>query len=162
MIVIVYIVYKYTMNNNILPEKTGVGTLFISIKTKRTLLNLRAPHKTHSMCWSLWGGMIEGHEQPKDALLRELREEMNFVPDIEKIYPFDVYQSKDKHFKYYSFISIVSDEFIPELNNESCGYCWVDLFVWPKPMHQGAKISFCNLKAEERIKMILSQHSTNV
>lgn len=144
------------MNNEI--SKIAVGTLFVSTKTKRVLLNLRAPHKTHSMCWSLFGGMMEDGEQPKEALLRELTEEMGFIPDIEKIYPFDIYQSKDKHFKYYSFISVVIDEFIPELNYESCGYGWIDLGIWPKPMHQGARISFCSLKAIDKIQIILNQH----
>ncbi len=146
---------------SIISEKIGVGTIFVSKKTNRVLLNLRAPHKSHSMCWSLWGGMVEVGEQPKDALLRELTEEMGFVPDIERIYPFDVYQSKDKHFKYYSFVCIVEDEFVPELNSESCGYCWIDLGHWPKPMHQGAKLSFCNAKSIEKIKIILSQHITD-
>ena len=145
------------MDNIDRQSKTGVGTIFVSTKTQRVLLNLRAPYKTHSLTWSLWGGMMEDNEHPKMALLRELTEEMNFVPDIERIFPFDVYQSKDKHFKYYSFISIVEEEFIPILNKESAGYGWFNLFQWPKPMHQGAKISFCNLKSEDRIKMILSE-----
>ncbi len=149
---------QLTTMNDILSDKTGVGTIFVSTKTNRVLLNLRAQHKTHSMCWSLWGGMMEENENPKESLLRELNEEMGFVPEIEKIYPFDVYQSKDKHFKYFSFVSIVDEEFIPILNNESCGYCWIDLGQWPRPMHQGAKISFCNLRAIEKIKLILSQH----
>jgi 8-oxo-dGTP pyrophosphatase MutT (NUDIX family) len=136
----------------------GVGTLIVSTKTKRVLLNLRAPHKTHAMQWALFGGMVEKDEQPKDALMRELTEEIGFIPDIEKLYPFDVYQSRDGHFKYYSFVAVVVDEFVPELNNESCGYCWIDLGEWPKPMHQGARISFCNLKAIDKIKLILSQH----
>lgn len=146
-------------NVNMLAEKTGVGTLFVSVRTNRILLSLRAGYKTHGMMWSLFGGMMEPGEQPKDALLRELTEEMNSVPDIERIYPFDVYQSKDKHFKYYSFVTIVEEEFTPMLNYENCGYCWVNLSCWPKPMHQGAKISFCNHRAEERIKMMISQHS---
>ena len=146
-------------DSNLLPEKTAVGTIFVSTKTNRVLLNLRAQHKTHSQQWSLWGGMTENGEQPKDALLRELSEEMNFIPDIEKIYPFDTYQSRDKHFRYYSFVCVVVDEFIPELNHESCGYCWIDLGCWPRPMHQGARISFCNIRAEDRLKMILSQHT---
>ena len=139
-------------------SKTGVGAIFISVKTKRVLLNLRAPYKTHAMSWSLWGGMMEDGEQPKTALLREMEEEMGYVPDIEKIYPFDVYQSKDKHFKYYSFVCITEEEFVPILNKESAGYCWVDLGCWPKPMHQGAKISFCTQKSLEKLQMILSQH----
>ena len=144
--------------DTILANKVGVGTIFICSTTRRVLLNLRAPHKTHSQEWALWGGMVELGEQPKDALLRELTEEMDFVPDIERIYPFDVYQSKDKHFKYFSFVSIVDEEFIPILNHESCGYCWINLGIWPKPMHQGAKISFCNKKAEDRLNAILEQH----
>ena len=140
------------------PNKIGVGTLFVSKQSYRVLLNLRAPYKTHSMSWSLWGGMMEEGEQPKQALLRELSEEMGFVPEIEKIYPFDIYQSKDNHFKYYSFVSIVPEEFTPILNKESCGYCWIDLGLWPKPMHKGAKISFCNNKSENKIKDIVHQH----
>lgn len=137
--------------------KIGVGTLFISTKTERVLLNLRAPYKSHGLCWSLWGGMIEHGETPKEALLREITEEMGYIPDIERIYPFDVYQSKDKHFKYYSFLTTVEDEFIPVLNSESCGYCWINLGEWPKPMHQGARISFCNAKTIEKIKIILNK-----
>ena len=148
------------MENIVVPvqNKMGVGTLIVSTKTQRVLLNMRAPHKTHAMQWALFGGMVEKDEQPKDALMRELTEEMGFVPDIEKLYPFDVYQSRDGHFKYYSFVAIVVDEFVPELNNESCGYCWINLGEWPKPMHQGARISFCNLKAIDKIRLILSQH----
>ncbi len=107
---------------------------------------------------SLFGGMIEDNETPRDALLRELSEEMGFVPEIVKIYPFDIFVSKDKHFRYYSFVSVVKEEFIPILNKESVGYCWVDFNNLPKPMHQGAKISFCNEKAVEKLKMILEEH----
>ncbi len=145
-------------NINTIQNKLGVGTLIVSTKTNRVLLNMRAPHKTHAMQWALFGGMVEKDEQPKDALMRELMEEMNFVPDIEKIYPFDVYQSRDGHFKYYSFVCVVEEEFSPELNDENCGYCWINLGQWPKPMHQGARISFCNERAIERINMILTQH----
>ena|SRR5271165_5599647 len=143
---------------SIMANKTGVGALIVSIKTNRILLNMRAPYKTHPQQWSLWGGMMEENEQPKTALFRELTEEIGFIPDIEKLYPFDVYQSKDKHFKYISFVAVVEEEFVPELNKESCGYCWTNLGIWPKPMHQGAKISFCNPKAIERLKLTLAQH----
>ena len=139
-------------------DKTGVGALIVSTDSGRVLLNLRAPHKTHAMSWALFGGMMEDGEQAKEALLRELTEEMGFVPDIEKIYPFDIYHSKDGHFKYYSFVIIVRDEFVPILNDESCGYAWINLGQWPAPMHQGARISFCNSKAISKIKTMINQH----
>ena len=147
-----------TATSDLLPEKIAVGTLFVSLSTQRVLFNLRAPHKTHSMCWSLWGGMIEENEQPKDALIRELSEEMGFLPEIEKTYPFDVYQSQDNHFRYYSFISLVKEEFIPILNKESCGYAWIDLGQWPRPLHQGARLSFCNQKSLSKIKQLIAEN----
>lgn len=144
---------------NDIDNKIGVGALFVSAKTKRVLLNLRSPHKTHSLCWSLWGGMCNSGETPKDALLREISEEMGFLPDIEKLYPFDAYQSNDQHFKYYSFVAVVTNEFIPAINPESCGYAWINLGQWPKPMHRGTSLSFCNKKSIDKIESILHQHT---
>src|SRR5512147_874523 len=100
-------------------QKSGAGALFLSSKTGRACLSMRAPHKTQKLTWALWGGMIESGETPKEALLREMSEEMGFVPTIDKIYPFDVYESKDGDFRYYTFICIVGDEFCPVLNNEA-------------------------------------------
>lgn len=138
--------------------KQGAGAIFLSAKTGRVLLNLRAPYKSHNLTWSLWGGMIEGEETPKECLLRELQEEMGFLPEISKIYPFDIYESKDKHFRYYTFVCVVAEEFVPEVNKEAVGYCWTKLGIWPKPMHQGAKNSFCSRKSEALLGIILSQH----
>lgn len=140
-------------------KKEAYGTIFLSKKTGRVLLNLRSQTKTYKLTWGLWGGMSEPGETPKQCLIREFKEEMGFVPDIDKIYPFDIYESNDKKFRYYSFICVVDDEFIPVLNDESDGYCWTKLGVWPKPMHEGAKITLCNKKSIEKLKTILSQHS---
>jgi 8-oxo-dGTP pyrophosphatase MutT (NUDIX family) len=139
-------------------EKTGVGAIFLCSKTSRVMLNLRAPYKTHSLCWSLWGGMMESGETPKETLLRELDEEIGFVPDIEKFYPFDIYESKDGHFRYYTFVCVVDSEFTPDINQEAVGYAWTKLGVWPKPMHSGAKQSLCKKKSVEKLHMILEQH----
>jgi 8-oxo-dGTP pyrophosphatase MutT (NUDIX family) len=139
-------------------DKTGVGALIICPRTERVLLNLRAPHKTHSLSWSLWGGMIENEETPKEALLRELDEEIGYNIPIERMYPFDIYESKDKHFRYYTFVCIVDEEFMPKLNHEAVGYCWSKLGVWPKPMHAGARRSFCSKKSLEKLSIIVDQH----
>lgn len=139
-------------------NKVACGALFLCYDTNRVLLNLRAPHKSHNLSWSLWGGMLENNESPKDCLLRELTEEIGFVPDITKIYPFDIFESSDKLFKYYSFVCVVKKEFIPVLNSESSGYTWINLGVWPKPMHKGARITLCNKKSLEKLNLILMQH----
>lgn len=139
-------------------QKTACGAIFLSANTKRVLLNLRAPYKTHQLTWSLWGGMVEGKESPKECLLREIYEEMGYIPAIKKINPFDVYESNDGHFRYYSFICVVDNEFIPEINREAVGYCWTKLGVWPEPMHQGAKITLCNNNSLAKLETIVNQH----
>ena len=140
-------------------KKTACGAIFLAANTGRVLLNLRAPYKSHSLTWSLWGGMIEDNESPKECLEREMKEEMGFVPDINKFYPFDIYESNDKHFRYYSFICVVNNEFNPELNQESVGYCWTKLGIWPTPMHNGAKITLCNKSSLAKLHTILKQHT---
>lgn len=139
-------------------QKIAAGALFISSKTGRVLLNLRAPYKTHRFEWSLFGGMIDEGETPKQALDRECGEEMGFVPDVQKTYPFDIYESRDKNFRYYTFVCVVENEFIPVLNAESIGYAWLNLGSWPKPMHSGARNTFCSLKGQALLEIILGQH----
>lgn len=139
-------------------QKTASGALFVSSKTGRVLLNLRAPYKTHKHEWSLFGGMIDEGETPKEALDRECSEEMGFVPDVTKTYPFDIYESRDKNFRYYTFVCVVDEEFIPVLNEESIGYVWINFGTWPKPMHSGARNTFCSLKGQALLEIILGQH----
>jgi hypothetical protein len=37
---------------------------------------------------------------------------------------------------------VVDEEFIPQLNNEHDGYCWVPLEKYPKPLHPGVWRTF--------------------
>ena len=48
---------------------------------------------------------------------------MDLVPELKKLNPMDVYQSKDKNFMYYSFVYVVDEEFIPILN-DGFDYAW--------------------------------------
>lgn len=139
-------------------SKVAVGALIISHASNRVLLNLRAKTKTHPLQWSLWGGMVEDGESTKDTLLRELREEIGFEIPIEKIYPFDIFESKDGHFRYYTFVCVVDTEFTPTLNVEAEGYAWFNIGTWPRPLHHGAKQSFCSNKSLEKLHIIANQH----
>jgi 8-oxo-dGTP pyrophosphatase MutT (NUDIX family) len=142
-------------------SKMACGAIFLCSSTGRVLLNLRSPYKTHQLHWSLWGGMVEGSETPIECLLREIGEEVGFTPDITKINPFDVFESNDGHFRYYSYICVVDDEFIPNINKEAVGYCWTKLGVWPTPMHRGAKVTLCNPKSLRRLNLIID-HSNSM
>ena len=139
-------------------KKTACGAIFLSANTGRVLLNLRAPYKTHALTWCLWGGMVESGETPYEGLLREISEEVGFIPEIAKINPFDVFQSDDEHFRYYSFVCVVDDEFIPTINKEAVGYCWTKLGIWPQPMHLGAVETLCNDHSIEKLNTILKNY----
>lgn len=119
---------------------SAVGALILSTSTGRMMLNLRSTNSTYSNNWGFVGGKIEYGETPIQALKREMIEELgNSVPKLEDIIPFDIFSTKNKKFKYYSFLIIVDNEFIPDLNSESSGYAWVQIGQWPKPLHPGAK-----------------------
>lgn len=147
--------YRF-VNECHLNKKRGSGALFICPKTNRVLLNLRSSNKSHKLTWSIWGGMIENSESPMECLEREILEEIGFTPTIKKIQPFDIFQSKDKNFVYYSFICVVENEFIPILNKENIGYTWIELGFWPRPLHEGVRHSFCSQKSMEKLQLIVS------
>jgi len=128
----------------------AVGAIFLSKRTGRMMLNLRSETVTYSNNWGFVGGKIERGESAIEALYREIAEELgDSVPPIEDIIPFDVFCTKNEKFKYYSFIVVVQEEFIPELNDESAGYSWVKIGNWPKPLHPGAKSTLYNVNIVE-------------
>ena len=90
---------------------------------------------------------------------RELAEEIGLVPELTKLNPIDVYQSKDKNFMYYSFVYVTEKEFIPTLNDESSGYAWVNIGNWPKPLHDGARNTLARNKGIDKLHTILNINS---
>jgi 8-oxo-dGTP pyrophosphatase MutT (NUDIX family) len=102
--------------------------------------------------------MAENTESPTECLLREINEEVGFVPEMCKIYPFDIYESRDKSFRYYTFVCVVAEEFVPEINSEAVGYCWCKLGVWPKPLHEGIRNTFTTHKGQTLLEIIADQH----
>ena len=99
------------------------------------------------------------NETVEEALKRELEEEIGLVPELTKLNPIDVYQSKDKNFMYYSFVYVTDKEFIPTLNNESSGYAWVNIGNWPKPLHDGARNTLARNKGIDKLHTILNINS---
>ncbi len=56
--------------------------------------------------WLLIGGHIELNENPEEALRREMKEELNFVPDL------------FRHFKKYEFDDFIFDIFLAEVGDD--------------------------------------------
>ena len=135
---------------------TAAGVLFLAKDTGRCLFQLRKAEKRFKNTWGFWGGTMHLKETPFECIQRELEEEIGFVPELQKLNPIDVYQSKNKHFMYYSFVAVVPSEFIPTLNKESSGYAWVDIGKWPKPLHDGARSTLGRNKGTDKLHTILN------
>jgi mutator protein MutT len=136
----------------------AAGVVFLAKDTGRCLLQLRNSDKRFKNTWGFWGGMIEKGETPYECIQRELTEEIGFVPELAKLNPIDVYQSKDQKFYYYSFVYVVEKEFSPVLNGESAGYAWVNIGVWPQPLHNGARLTLNKNGGTEKLHTILKIH----
>ena len=70
-----------------------------------------------------------------EGLERECLEEIQ-VWNVEwKLIP--IQKFVNGNFVYHTFFCSLSEEFVPKLNNEHCGYAWVGEQHYPKPLHPG-------------------------
>lgn len=85
--------------------------------------------------WSIPGGKIEDEETLFEGIKRECMEEIEFWPAKPKLIPIQKFVNNS--FIYHTFFCMIDDEFIPSLNKEHCGYAWVTINQYPKPLHSG-------------------------
>lgn len=114
----------------------GVGTFIYCTATQRYLFLLRDSSK-YSGTWGLAGGKIDAGEQVLDSLYRELNEELGYNFTNTKVIPIEKFTSDNTRFTYHTFLIPIDEEFVPVLNYEHRGYCWVHLEDYPKPLHPG-------------------------
>ena len=126
---------------NIDSPKQSVGALIYSKKTKRFLFLLRNGSR-YAGSWGLAGGKIDNGERITEALYREINEEINVDLSQHKTIPIETFTSDNHKFVYYTFLVSVDDEFVPKLNDEHRGYCWVNLEDHPRPLHPGVWRTF--------------------
>jgi len=129
------------------------GALFYSLKTKRLLLLRRSPGKSGDT-WGIVSGTNNQDEIPYNALLREINEEIGFVPDIIKTIPLELFISDDCRFLFHTYLIVVEQEFIPNLNHENNGYAWTSFLKWPHPLHRGLKNTLQNRIIISKLKTI--------
>jgi 8-oxo-dGTP pyrophosphatase MutT (NUDIX family) len=133
----------------------GVGTLIYAKNTKRYLFLLR--NKTrYSGSWGIAGGKVEENETVINALVREIREEIGVDYTNHKFIPLETFTSDNRKFIYYTFLATVNEEFVPQLNSEHRGYCWVELNDYPRPLHPGLWRSFSFDIVKKKIKTLES------
>jgi 8-oxo-dGTP diphosphatase len=112
----------------------SAGIFFYATSTDRFLYLLRTDSKNPGN-WGIPGGKLEGDETLLEGLSRECEEELGFFPVAGKLVP--IQKFVNHNFTYNTFFCEVADEFIPILNDEHCGYAWVGLNQYPKPLHPG-------------------------
>lgn len=119
----------------------GCGALIYAKSTNRYLFLLRNKHK-YSGTWGIVGGKIDNNETVIQGLVREIQEEVGVDYSKKKFIPLETFTSENGKFVYYTFVVSIDEEFVPALNDEHRGYCWVELKDHPKPLHPGLWRSF--------------------
>ena len=133
----------------------GVGALVYSKNTNRYLFLLRDKSRQQGF-WGIVGGKIDAGETVIQALVREITEEIGQDYTGKKFIPLETFTADNEKFVYYTFLVTVEDEFVPVLNGEHRGYCWVELRDHPKPLHPGLWRSFNFDIVKKKIKILES------
>lgn len=133
----------------------GVGALIYSKSTNRYLFLLRNKQRQQNF-WGIAGGRIDDGETVIQALVREISEEIGQNYTDKKFIPLETFTSDNEKFIYYTFLVTVDEEFVPVLNKEHRGYCWVELKDHPKPLHPGLWRSFNFDIIKKKIKTLES------
>jgi 8-oxo-dGTP pyrophosphatase MutT (NUDIX family) len=113
----------------------SAGALFFCSTTQRCLFLMRSEKQRNT--WGLVGGKQQVGETLLQTLHREFSEELGFIPQYRQLIPIDTFTSTDLLFKYHTFVCITETEFMPQLNHEHHGYCWMAVGKWPRPLHPG-------------------------
>lgn len=114
----------------------GCGAFIYCTTTRRYLFLLRATKK-YAKTWGVAGGKTELNENLLESLHRELSEELGYDFTQTKVIPIEKFTADNNKFSYNTFLIPIDNEFVPHLNHEHRGFCWVSLDDHPKPLHPG-------------------------
>ena len=141
--------------------KRGAGALIMARTTGRILLQLRGDYVEQPRTWGVWGGAIDAGLSPESAMKQEIEQESGLKnSQIRETTPLYVF-SHPNGFKYYNFLIIVDNEFIPKPSQsaefEMNGFRWIEYGQWPSPLHFGLKLLLQH--SGNKIKKIIDRNS---
>lgn len=98
---------------------------------------------------------MEEGETAWQGLQREIEEEINLKEKILKTVPLETFISNDEKFHFHTYLCVVKEEFIPQLNGEHDGYAWASLNQWPKPLHTGLANTLRSRVSRAKLETVL-------
>jgi 8-oxo-dGTP pyrophosphatase MutT (NUDIX family) len=78
---------------------------------------------------------MEPGESPDQAATREAGEEAGKSGQLVPVWTFQ----HPSGFKFYNYLAVVPNEFVPKKTWETRGHRWVEPGQWPEPMHPGLR-----------------------
>jgi 8-oxo-dGTP pyrophosphatase MutT (NUDIX family) len=132
--------------------KAGAGAIIFSYKTKNFLFPLRSNLVEQPNTWGVWGGAIDRGLSPEESVEKEVHEEAGYSGKM-KLFPIYVFEHSSG-FKYFNYIAVIEDEFVPNLNWETSDYKWVEYGNWPTPLHFGVTAILNDSKSVKFMKKI--------
>lgn len=135
-------------------DNVSAGVFFYASSTNRFLFLLRNDSKNPSN-WGIPGGKVEKGETLIEGIERECTEEIGFFPATAKLVPIQKFINHS--FTYHTFFCKIENEFIPTLNDEHSGYCWVDSEHYPKPLHPGLFNTINFDVVQEKLKKLIGK-----
>ena len=134
--------------------KEAGGVLVYCSTTNRYLILLRSDWVLEPNTWGIISGKLDEGENVKEAVLRESEEETGHK--LGTLIPSFIFEKEN--FKFYNFVSIIDEEFEPNLNWENSDYKWVELNDMPENLHFGLKL----LLEKENIENLIEKNKNMI
>ena len=115
----------------------GAGCVIVAENTGRICMPKRSKSVMEPGTWGTWGGAVDPNESPRDAALREVKEEAGYDGEL-LLSQLHIYKH-ETGFKYYTFLARVREEFTPTLDWETEEHRWCLLESIPTPLHFGVQ-----------------------
>jgi len=122
-------------------KKIAAGIIPIHPPSGKVMMIRRGMNQSHPNTWSFFGGKFEEEDgNPKETAKREFTEESGNDSIKYYISTKPVYVNSDNHLRFYNYIGIFTEQFVPDLEkeNEAQDYGWFDIDNLPHNMHPGA------------------------
>lgn len=120
----------------------GAGILAIDKNTGEILLIKRSSLVPNPNTWAVVGGKKdEEDENIRVAAIREFKEEVQ--PDIAyKLSKLPFFVNENKYLKFYTYLGVFDNKFVPVLNEENIEYGWFELDQLPENLLHACKLMF--------------------